>query len=239
MGARFGEQETMKKAVFLTLALTGLLAAAPVWAADLRTISMTGHGEMRAVPDQVQINAGVTSSAATAAAALAANTARMKGVFDTLRKMGVPERAIQTINFSVSPQYTGGANNERPRLTGYQVNNEVSVRLDDVSKLGAALDALVTAGANQMNGINFSIREPAPLLEKARAAAVADARARAETYAKAAGVTLGPVQSINEGGAEPPRPMYKVMAMSADRSVPVAAGEESVTADVSIVWEIR
>jgi uncharacterized protein YggE len=229
----------MQKAVFLALALTGLLAAAPALAQTARTISMTGHGEMKAAPDQVQVNAGVTSSAATAAAALTANTARMKGVFDALRKMGVPERAIQTINFSVSPQYTGGANNERPRLTGYQVNNEVSVRLDDVSKLGAALDALVTAGANQMNGINFSIREPAPLLEKARAAAVADARARAETYAKAAGVTLGPVQSISEGGSEPPRPMYKVMAMAAERSVPVAAGEESVTADISVVWEIR
>jgi uncharacterized protein YggE len=140
----------------------------------------------------------------------------------------------------VSPLYTGGDNNERPRLTGYQVNNEVSVRLDDVSKLGAALDALVTAGANQMNGINFSIREPAPLLEKARAAAVADARTRAETYAKAAGVTLGPVQRISEGsGSEPPRPMYRAMAMAAERSVPVAAGEESVTADVSMVWEIR
>ena len=228
----------MKTPLFLGLALLAALST-PAWAAELRTITMSGHGEMRAVPDQVQINAGVTSSAATAAAALTANTARMKGVFDTLRKMGVPERAIQTISFSVSPQYTGGANNERPRLTGYQVNNEVSVRLDDVSKLGAALDALVTASANQMNGINFSIREPAPLLEKARAAAVADARARAETYAKAAGVTLGPVQSIHEAGAEPPRPMYKVMAMSAERSVPVAAGEESVTADVSIVWEIR
>src|SRR5262245_26748382 len=201
----------MKNPIFLGLALMAALST-PVWAADLRTITMSGHGEMKAVPDQVQINAGVTSSAATAAAALSANTVRMKGVFDTLRKMGVPERAIQTINFSVSPQYTGGANNERPRLTGYQVNNEVSVRLDDVSKLGAALDALVTAGANQMNGINFSIREPAPLLEKARAAAVADARARAETYAKAAGVSLGPIQSINEGGAEPPRPMYRSMA---------------------------
>lgn len=229
----------MKNAVFLSLALTGLLAAAPAWAQTARTISMTGHGEIKAVPDQVQVNAGVTSSAPTAAAALTANTTRMKSVFDTLRKMGVPERAIQTINFSVSPQYTGGANNERPRLTGYQVNNEVSVRLDDVSKLGAALDALVTAGANQMNGINFSIREPAPLLEKARAAAVADARARAETYARAAGVTLGPVQSISEGGSVPPRPMYKAMAMMAERSVPVAVGEESVTADVSIVWEIR
>jgi len=229
----------MKTVIFLGLAWMAALSS-PAWAADLRTITMSGHGEMKAAPDQAQVNAGVTSGAPTAAAALTANTALMKGVFDALRKMGVPERAIQTVNFSVSPQYTGGANNERPRLTGYQVNNEVSVRLDDVSKLGAALDALVSAGANQMNGINFSIREPAPLLEKARAAAVADARTRAETYAKAAGVSLGPVQSISEGGgSEPPRPMYRVMAMAADRSVPVAAGEQSVTADVSVVWEIH
>ena len=75
---------------------------------------------------------------------------------------------------------------------------------------------------------------------KARATdAIADAKLRAETYAKAADVTLGAIQSISEGGSEPPRPMYKVMAMRADSSVPVAAGEESVTADVSVVWEIR
>ncbi len=80
----------MKTPLFLGLALLAALST-PAWAADLRTITMSGHGEMRAVPDQVQINAGVTSSAATAAAALTANSARMKGVFDTLRKMGVPE----------------------------------------------------------------------------------------------------------------------------------------------------
>ena len=166
----------------------------------------------------------------------------MKGVFDALRKLGVPEKNIQTVNFSVSPQYTGGGNNERPKLTGYQVSNDVSVLLEDVSKLGTALDALVTSGSNQMNGINFSIRDTAPMLAKARADAIADARTRAETYAKAAGVTLGPIQSISEGTAiQPPRPMYRVMAMAAqaDRSVPVAAGEESVAADVSVVWEIR
>ena len=230
----------MKNRLLLGLALAVVLIS-PALAADPvpRTLSMNGHGEVRTAPDVATVNAGVTTSAPTAAAALAANSSRMTGVFAALRKMGVAEKNIQTTGFNISPQYTNGDNNNPRRLTGYQVNNEVSVRLDDVSKLGAALDALVTAGANQMNGINFSIREPAPLLEKARAAAVADARARAETYAKAAGVTLGPVQSIHEAGAEPPRPMYKVMAMSAERSVPVAAGEESVTADVSIVWEIR
>lgn len=230
----------MKNAILVPLA-AALLIAAPAWAADLRTIAMPGHGVVKAAPDQVQITAGVSTSAPTAAQALSANTARMKGVFDALRKLGVPEKNIQTVNFSVSPQYTGGNNNERPKLTGYQVNNDVSVPLEDVSKLGTALDALVTSGANQMNGINFSIRDTTPMLARARADAIADAKTRAETYAKAAGVTLGPIQSISEGATiEPPRPMYRAMAMAAaDRSVPVATGEESVAADVSVVWEIR
>jgi uncharacterized protein YggE len=186
-----------------------------------------------------QVSAGVTSNAVTAAQALAANSSRMKNVFAALEKMGVPEKNIQTSGFSVSPQYTNGDNNNARRLTGYQVSNEISVRLDDVDKLGTALDALVTAGANQMNGISFSIQNPAPVLEKARIQAIADARARAETYARAAGVSLGPILSIGEGGGDVPRPMYRVMAMAADRSVPVAAGEQSVTADVSVVWEIH
>jgi uncharacterized protein YggE len=220
-------------AVLLVLACPGLALADP------RIISMGGHGEVKAAPDQVQVNAGVTTNAATAAQALAANTTRMTGVFAALKKAGIAEKNIQTINFSVSPQYTNGANNERPHLTGYQVSNDVSVRLDDVSRLGATLDALVTAGANQMNGINFSIRDTAAMLQKARESAIADARDRAETYARAAGVTLGPIQSISEGGGSGPVPMFKAVRIMAAAPVPVAAGEESVTADVSVVWEIR
>ena len=228
----------MKTAIFLGLALSAVLATAPASAETARTISMTGHGEVRSAPDMAQVTAGVTTSATTAAQALAANTARMKTVFAALEKLGIPEKNIQTVNFSVSPQYANG-NNEAPRLTGYQVNNEVSVRLEDVSRLGGALDALVSAGANQMNGISFDIREPAPLLEKARAGAIADARLRAETYAKAAGVALGPIQSIGESGGEV-RPLRMAAPMVfAAKAVPVAAGEQSVTADVSVVWEIH
>ncbi len=229
----------MKTGFSALLAASLFLAAGPALAADLRTISMAGHGVVKGAPDQVQVSAGVATSAPTAAQALTANTARMRTVFAALEEMGVPQRNTQTINFSISPQYTGGTNNERPRLTGYQVSNDVSVRMDDVTKLGAALDALVTAGANQMNGINFYIRDPEPRLAKARADAIADAKLRPETYAKAAGVALGPIQSISKGGSEP-RPMYRMMAAPpGTRSVHVAAGEESVTADIAIVWEIR
>mgnify|MGYP001551932596 FL=1 len=225
----------MKAMIFAAL----LAVLSPALAAAPRTLSMSGHGEVQAAPDQAQVTAGVTTAAPTAAAALSANTARMKTVFAALEKIGVPEKNIQTVNFSVSPQYTNGADNQPPRLTGYQVSNDVALRLDDVSRLGAALDALVGAGANQMNAISFSIRDPAPLLDKARADAVANARARAQTYARAAGVTLGPILSIAEGGGDAPRPLYKAVMMSAARAVPVAAGEESVTADVAMVWEIQ
>jgi hypothetical protein len=204
-----------------------------------RTLTMTGQGDVRAAPDEVTLNAGVTAQAPTAAGALSANTQRMQGVFAALKKLGVADKDMQTSNFSVSPQMSDGGNNQAPRVTGYQVNNQIRVRLDDVSKLGAALDALVTAGANQMYGVDFAIKDTAPLLTQARGDAVADAKAKAETYAKAAGVALGPILSISENGggyAPPPAPMRMMVAAKA---VPVAAGEESVNAQVSIVWEIH
>jgi uncharacterized protein YggE len=215
-----------------------LQVALPALAADPRTLSMTGHGEVKTRPDSAAVTAGVTTNAATAAGALADNSARMKSVFVALEKLGVPADHIQTANFTVSPQYASG-NNVTPHLTGYQVTNDVLVRLDDVARLGPALDALVSAGANEMNGIAFDIRDPAPLLEKARAAAIADARLRAQTYARAAGVTLGPILSIREGGGEARPVRMGAPMVFAARAVPVAAGEESVDADISVVWEIQ
>jgi len=226
------------KNLTLGLAFTALLAL-PAWAADLRTISITGHGEARGRPDTATIQAGVTTNAPTAAAALSANSTRMNAVFAALKKLGIPDRNIQTSGFSVFPQYTNGENNTARRLTGYQVSNSVSVRLEDVDRTGPALDALVAAGANQMNGISFDIAKPEPLLDQARTEAVADARHRAEVYAKAAGVSLGSIQSINENGSSaPPRPMYR-MAMMAAEAAPVAPGEQTLNADVTMVWEIH
>ncbi len=228
----------MKSALLAALFLMASLTAALAQTAP-RTLTMNGEGEVRAAPDSVTLSAGVTSLAPSAAAALAANTTRMQSVFSALKKLGVADKDMQTSNFSVSPQMSD-ANNQPPHVTGYQVNNDVMVRLDDVSKLGAALDALVTAGANRMNSVAFAIKDSAPLLTEARGQAVADARSRAETYAKAAGVSLGPILSISENENSGPRPVYSPVPMfSAARAVPTAAGEESVNAQVSIVWEIH
>jgi uncharacterized protein YggE len=225
--------------------LSGSLAAlAPLSAmADpAHTITVSGSGEARGAPDQVQLSAGVTTAAPTAAAALAENAQTMTTVFDTLKRLGVPERAIQTTNFSVSPQYPPyNANNGGvQKIVGYQISNQVSVTLDDTKKLGRALDALVTAGANQINSVSFSIKDADALEAKAQADAVGNARTRAETYAKAAGVNLGGVVSISEGATEAPRPMYRMAAgLAAAPVTPTAAGEQSVTANVTVVFEIR
>ncbi len=206
-----------------------------------RTIAMSGQGVVKAVPDTVTLSAGVTVQGISAAAALAADSTHMQAVIAALKKLGVADRNIQTQRFSVAPQYAY-TNGQPPRLTGYQATNQVSVHLDDPAKLGAMLDALVAAGANQESSITFGVANPAPLLAEARAKAVADARARAETYAKAAGVTLGPILSISESGVAVPRPvLMRTMAAASfapPAPPPIEAGEESVTADVSIVWQI-
>jgi len=223
-------------AIALILVLAGLapaLAQAPM----PRTLTMTGSATAKAAPDMADISAGVSTEAPTAAAALAANSTAMTRLFAALDRAGVARGNVQTSSFSVSPVYANPGQGAPQRLTGYRVSNDLHVVLEDIAKTGATLDALVAAGANQMNGLSFTIKDPAPLQAKARAGAVADAKLRAQQYAAAAGLTLGPIQSVSEGGGEPPRPMYRVMAMAAP--APIAVGEESVGASVTIVWEIR
>jgi uncharacterized protein YggE len=229
----------MKFPAWTTLAIA-LLVPQIAWAQSEQQhiITMSGHGEARAQPDTAMLSAGVSVDAPTAAAALATGKTSMQAVLEAVKKSGVPDKDVQTQNFSVHPQYatqTGQA----MHVTGYQVSNQVEVRLEDIGKLGAMLDALVAAGANQVNGVRFSIRDPAALVARARADAVSDARTKAETFAKAAGVALGPIISISETGNKVPRPILAAPQFSLVESVPVALGEESIGADITIVWEIK
>jgi uncharacterized protein YggE len=222
--------------------LAGIIALpAAAESASPHTITVTGHGEAKAAPDSAMVSAGVTTQAKTAAAALSENSAAMNRVFAALKRLGVEAKNIQTSNFTVSPQFTPYNSNSGngQRIVGYQVSNQVDVTLERTAGVGPAVDALVAAGANQMNGIGFTIHDPKPLLASARAAAVDDAAARAQVFAKAAHVALGPILSIEEGGTVPVRPLYAMRAMAEAAPTPIAAGEQTVAADVTIVWEIR
>ena len=237
--------ERMSK-VFSRGGLILILLAGPqaaLAASDMpRIITVSGEGEVHAAPDEAMLSAGVVATARTAAAALADNAKAMNAVFATLRSAGIPEKSMQTSGFNVSPQYaTDKDGAQTQRITGYQVSNTVNVTVDDLSKVGPTLDALVASGANSIGDISFGIKNPKAAMAEARSLAVADAIDRAQTLAKAAGVTLGPITSIGEsGGYEPPRPMYRMAAMAAaPAQTPIAAGEQSVTANVSITWAIR
>jgi uncharacterized protein len=227
----------------MALALAGVAAgAAPAIDPLPRTLTVTGLGTAKAAPDEANFSAGVVSQGPTASQALAANSRAMNAVFATLKKQGIPEKAIQTSNLSLSPQYqTCKPNMACPqRIVGYEVSNTVSVTVG-LDKAGPVLDALVASGSNQFGGVSFSIHDPKPLLAEARADAVKDALERGALYAKTAGVSLGPILSIQEGGSEAPRPMYRSMnkMMAGAEAMPVAGGEESVSANVSITWTIN
>ena len=208
----------------------------------VRTMSLTGHGEVRARPDLAVVTLGVLSQADTARAALDANNAAMTKIIAGLKQAGIEAKDLQTSNFSVAPRYEYDANrNGAPRTVGYDVSNTVTITLRKLDQLGGVLDQMVTAGSNQVNGVSFQIANPLPLQDEARKLAVTDARRKAELYAAAANVSLGPVIAISEGGGyQPPRPEVRyAMADSAEKSVPIAEGEQAVAIDVNIVWEIK
>jgi uncharacterized protein YggE len=217
-------------------------AAAADNAAALRTISVSGEGEASGKPDQARLSAGVVTQAPTAAAALTANTTAMNRVFAALKTLGIPDNKIQTSNFSVQPQYPPYRpdGTEQRNIVGYQVSNQVSVTVDDLSKLGPALDALVRSGANQLGGVSFAIADPKPLAERARVSAVGAGAAKARTLASAAGVTLGPLLSIQEGTSFRPGPVFALRAeAAASAPPPVAIGEASVTVNVTMTYAIQ
>lgn len=220
-------------------------AAAIVPAATL--LSLNAEARSYRKPDLAVFSAGVTSQGKSAAAALSANSTDMNRVIAALKAAGIADRDIQTSNLSLNPLYApqvvgpdGRVQNPEPRIIGYQVNNQVTVRQRKLSDYGKVLDTLVSAGANQINGPSFELDDSDSAMDEARTAAMAKARQRAELYARAAGLKVKRIVSISEGGGySPPAPMlYAKMAMADSTSTPVAPGEVSLTATVSVQFEL-
>jgi uncharacterized protein len=211
------------------------------------TITIEGRGEVMATPDMAQINSGVTTQGATAREALDANTAAMADLIAELKAAGIEPRDIQTSGFSVNPNYVYTDERDAngyslpPKINGYQVSNTVTVTVRKLDTLGSILDKSVTVGANTINGVSFSVADPSELYDEARKAAFADARAKAELYATAAGSTLEDILSISEGQTfnDPqPYPMYARADMAASAPVPVQAGELAFAINVNVQWEL-
>lgn len=222
-------------ALILTTALALPVAALAEGAAP-RSITVTGTGTVQAAPDMATLSIGVTTQGTTAAEALAANSKATEAVIARLTASGIEARDMQTSNLAINPNWTG-YDSSTPTISGYVASNMLTVRVRALDTTGAVLDAAVADGANTLNGMTFGLADPEPQLNEARKVAVADARAKAELLAAAAGVTLGEVLAISDAGTmADPAPMYRD-AVSAS-PVPVQGGELGLVANVSVTWEI-
>ncbi len=225
-----------------SLAITPALAqVVPAAIPDGAILDVSATGKTTRVPDIATIRAGVVTQAATAAQALTDNAQRMNAVLIALKAAGVQPRDIMTSNVSLSPQYRY-ENNQPPVITGYQASTTVSIRFRDIARSGAILDTLVKQGANQIDGPSLSLDQPDAALDEARIDAVKRARARAELYAKAAGLSVVRILTISEGGdmagPQPPMPVYRMAAAKvADTSI--APGETDVSVTVSVRFLLK
>lgn len=242
--------------LFLAAALAAGTAApalaaaqtAPVVSPGATLLTVSAEGKVTRAPDVATFSAGVVSQGKTASEAMTANAADMTRVIAALKKAGVADKDIQTSNLSLNPVYQpqrtlpdGTVEPVQPRIIGYQANNTVSVRQRKLGEMGRVIDALVSAGANQVNGPGFELDDPDPAQDEARTAAMKKARARAELYARAAGLRVSRILAISEsGGWSPPQPVLYKMAMEAAPapSLPVQAGELQMTVNVTVQFEL-
>ena len=222
---------------------------APALAPGNTLLTVSAEGRSTRTPDMAVFSAGVTSQGATAGAALAANSADMNRVIAALKKAGIADRDIQTSNLNLNPIYApqrqlpdGTLEPAQPRIAGYQVTNTVTVKQRNLAQFGKVIDTLVAAGANQVNGPSFAMDNSDAALDEARLEAMRKARARADLYARAAGLKVARILSINESGGYAPPPMPVMYARAeiagAPAPTPIAAGEVEMNASVTVLFEL-
>lgn len=206
-------------------------------------ITVTGTAQVAGKPDTLRLDLSVQTRGDTVAKALDAANALTGRVQSSLTKHGVAAKDIQTSNLQVQPDYAYPQNGT-PTIKGYTVSEGVTATLRDLGKSGAAISAATTAGGNavQVNGISLDLQDNGKLLTTARDRAVANAKTKAEQYAKASGRDLGAVVSISETVADPPPVNYdmRAAAKAQDASpVPIQAGSEDVGVTVTVVYAFR
>ena len=203
-------------------------------------LDVSAIGQANVAPDRAIVSAGVVQQGKTAREAMMGNATLMTAVFDELEGAGIPKKDISTSQLSLQPQYDY-RDRRQPTITGYEARNTVTVKSDDIEQVGPMLDALVRAGVNNINQVQFTVKDPKAAKEQARADAIREAKEKAQAMAKAAGVQLGPLLSINEANmTSGPRPIMMQAARMemADASTPVSAGEQTLSVTVNLSYGI-
>lgn len=202
-------------------------------------ITVPGHGAVRVAPDVADVRLGVVTVRPTASDARGAAATAMDAVLGAIRSAGIAARDVRTTLLSLDAvrDYSDGS----ARITGYQLANTVEVTVRAIESAGSVVDAALAAGATSLDGLTFRIEDPTDALAEARRLAVADARRRAETLASEAGVGLGRVIGIVEGGAAAPGvagPVAMFRAKEVDAATPVESGTSELSVDVTVEFEI-
>lgn len=207
------------------------------------TVSVSGLGRVTGTPDVLRLQMGVQTTGNTVNAALDAANGDVKKITDVLHRHGVADKDIQTSDLSINPHWDNSTPNH---INGYDVGESLTVQLRKLSDAGSTIsDAAAAAGnAARIDGVSFDIEDNAALLNQARDAAFADAKAKAEQYAKLSGRTLGKVSQVSESTDSAPRPVPYAMPMAAaadakSAAVPISSGSQQVSVNTSVVWQLN
>jgi uncharacterized protein YggE len=245
---RAGKREetmTASPAWLRAAAFAIVLATAPALAqspqnpvADARIV-VTGEGHVSVAPDYAAISAGVVSRARTAGEAAEANAKSMAAVINALTDSGIARNDIQTLQYSLAPVYAAPQPGSEQKLTGFSVSNRLNVKIRDIGKAGAVLDKLVAAGATDIGNVEYQHSNSSALLDQARQAAMADARRKAELYAKAADLALGVVAFVSEDAGSA-APVFGKMMRAAASPMPtqILNGEDTLSVQVIVGFDI-
>lgn len=239
---------TILPASLMLAAASAMSISVPAHAAEVQiqssgpVVELTVMEQVEADPDLVTIGAGVSTEAATAVEAMRLNSAQMRKVIDRIKSLGVPERDIQTTGINLNAQYNY-RNNLPPVFRAYQASNNVSVKLRNIDKTGEVLDALVAAGANNLNGPNFSIENDEAAKAEARKSAMTRARGQAMEYARLAGYSKLRLLEVSETitGSRPMPVMRDAIIVTASKneSAPVQPGRVSTGVSVTVKYEMQ
>lgn len=229
------------RARIILLVLTLLLPASTVAGTDETRITVSGNATVQAQPDRAVLRVGVETQRETAEAAQRETNRIANAIFAALDALDVPATAIQTSGLNLQPVYSQhrpSQNSYVPKVVGYRADNTVQVTLVDLERVGPAIDRAVHAGANHVLGLSFSLGDDAAAQRQAVKAAVAIAASKAQAIADALGRELGDVIEVQEGGISiRPQVATRMRAeMAADAGAPIAPGEISVSASVTIVY---
>jgi uncharacterized protein YggE len=235
-----------KKLVFVSLiALLAIVlsscASAPLNNSNIRTMSVSGRGEVYLIPDIAYINIGTRSQAVDVASALSDNNKQAQAISSVLSDMGIDPLDIQTTAFNVYPFQNYGMDGQPTELV-YIVENTVNVKVRELNRLGEILDAVVRSGANQINGISFDVEDRKQAEADARRLAIQDATEKAQELAELAGTELGDLQNISVYSNGDPQPVYNAKGggyIAADSAAPVSSGQMIITADANLVYELK